>query len=131
MFPTLAPPAGGALRVEAGMIGIASLVLAVAANGAGSGGPPGGALGPDTVVVRNGALNLRAVLWRPAAPGRHPGVLFNPGSGHASPAVAAAHDHRQPNLLGPVFARHGYVFLYLFRRGDGLSAGLGRPSADQ
>lgn len=29
-----------------------------------------------------------------------------------------------------MFARHGYVFLYLFRRGDGLSAGQGAPSAD-
>jgi dienelactone hydrolase len=29
-----------------------------------------------------------------------------------------------------VFARHGYVFLYLFRRGDGLSGGQGVPSGD-
>jgi dienelactone hydrolase len=39
-------------------------------------------------------------------------------------------DHRQPNQLGPVFARHGYVFLYPFRRGDGLSAGQGNASGD-
>ena len=29
---------------------------------------------------------------------------------------------KQADLLGPVFARHGYVFLFLFRRGVGLSA---------
>jgi dienelactone hydrolase len=40
-------------------------------------------------------------------------------------------DHRHPELLGPLFAKHGYLFLYLFRRGDGLSAGQGVPSADR
>ena len=28
-------------------------------------------------------------------------------------------------ILGPVFVKHGYVFLYLFRRGEGLSADQG------
>jgi len=36
----------------------------------------------------------------------------------------------QPAALGPVFARHGYVFLFLFRRGIGLSAGQGTPDGD-
>ena len=27
--------------------------------------------------------------------------------------------------LGPIFVRHGYTFLYLFRRGQGLSADQG------
>ena len=27
--------------------------------------------------------------------------------------------------LGPIFVRHGYAFLYLFRRGQGLSADQG------
>jgi len=40
-------------------------------------------------------------------------------------------DHRHPELLGPLFVKHGYLFLYLFRRGDGLSAGQGVPSADR
>jgi dipeptidyl aminopeptidase/acylaminoacyl peptidase len=31
-------------------------------------------------------------------------------------------------VLGPVFARHGYAFLYLFRRGAGLSADQGTNS---
>jgi carboxymethylenebutenolidase len=33
-------------------------------------------------------------------------------------------------LAGPIFARHGYVLLYLFRRGDGLSAGQGAFMGD-
>jgi dienelactone hydrolase len=33
-------------------------------------------------------------------------------------------------VIGPVFARHGYVFLYLFRRGVGLSSNEGDNSVD-
>src|SRR5262249_15566337 len=40
-------------------------------------------------------------------------------------------DQRHPELLGPVFANHGYTFLYLFRRGDGLSRGQGVSSGDR
>lgn len=29
------------------------------------------------------------------------------------------------NVLGPIFVKHGYAFLYLFRRGEGLSADQG------
>jgi len=57
-------------------------------------------------------------------------VLFNHGIGHASGIAGDIRDHRHPNELGPVFARHGYVFLYLFRRGDGLSRGQGDASGD-
>lgn len=86
--------------------------------------------GPDTVVVRSGALTLHAVLWRPANRGPSPAVLFNHGSGHSSRIGGDVRDHRHPNELGPVFARHGYVFLYLFRRGDGPSIGQGSASGD-
>ncbi len=99
-------------------------------------GPAGGAEGPvsaapETVVVQSGALKLHALLWRPQGPGTFPAVLFNHGSGHATGAAAGRRDQRHPELLGPLFARHGYVFLYLFRRGDGLSAGQGIPSGDR
>lgn len=87
-------------------------------------------IGPDTVVVQSGALTLRAVLWQPANRGPFPAVFFNHGSGHASGISGDTRDHRRPNELGPVFARHGYVFLYLFRRGDGLSRGQGNASGD-
>ena len=69
---------------------------------------------PDTVVVSNGNLRLKALLWKPAGSGPFPAVLFSHGAGRADPSRA--------QLIGPIFARHGYVFLYLFRRGHGLSA---------
>ncbi len=86
--------------------------------------------GPDTVVVESGALKLRALLWRPQRRGPFSAVLFNHGSGHARDTASGRRGQRHPEVLGPVFARHGYVFLYLFRRGDGLSAGQGIPSGD-
>ncbi|HEX5865004.1 MAG TPA: alpha/beta fold hydrolase, partial [Casimicrobiaceae bacterium] len=36
----------------------------------------------------------------------------------------------EPATLGPVFARHGYVFLFLFRQGIGLSVGQGTADGD-
>jgi dienelactone hydrolase len=52
-------------------------------------------------------------------------VLFNHGSGPADAALGA-----QRVALGPLFARHGYVFLFLFRQGAGLSASEGTNSFD-
>jgi dienelactone hydrolase len=80
---------------------------------------------PDTVEIRSGALVLRALLWRPAGQGPFPAVLFNHGSGPADASLGT-----RPATLGPVFARHGYVFLFLFRRGSGLSANQGTNSFD-
>jgi len=76
---------------------------------------------PETVLVQSGALTLRGLLWRPGGSGPFPAVLFNHGSG--SP------DASHPAILGPTFAGHGYAFLYLFRRGAGLSADQGTNSA--
>lgn len=84
---------------------------------------------PDTVVVSSGPLRLRAILWCPPGVDPVPAILFNHGSGHVHGDSLGGPDHRHPELLGPVFARHGYAFLYLYRRGDGLSADAGRPSA--
>ena len=86
---------------------------------------------PDTVVIHSGTLSLRGLLWRPHGPGPFPAVLFNHGSGHATGVDATGRqDQRHPDALGPVFAKHGYVLLYLFRRGDGLSRGQGVPAGD-
>ncbi|HSE68462.1 MAG TPA: CocE/NonD family hydrolase [Gemmatimonadales bacterium] len=88
--------------------------------------------GPDTVVVMSGDLKLHALLYRPEGPGPFPAVLFNHGSGHAAGRDSSGRvDQRHPELLGPLFVKHGYLFLYLFRRGDGLSRGQGVPSADR
>jgi len=76
---------------------------------------------PDTVVIHNGSLVLHGLLWKPEGAGRFPAVLYNHGSGPQS-------DLTRPAKLGPVFARHGYVMLYLFRRGAGLSANQGIDS---
>ena len=78
---------------------------------------------PRTVEIRNGKLALHALLWQPAGDGPFPAVLFNHGSG-------ATAEPEKPAALGPVFARHGYVFLFLYRRGSGLSADQGTPAAD-
>jgi dienelactone hydrolase len=37
----------------------------------------------------------------------------------------------QARVIGPVFARHGYVFMYVFRRGIGPSAGQGESSSER
>ena len=81
---------------------------------------------PDTVVVHSGALTLHALLWRPLGHGSFPAVLFNHGSYGSGDTITPA----EPAALGPVFARHGYVLLFLFRRGIGLSADQGSADGD-
>jgi dienelactone hydrolase len=86
----------------------------------------------DTVTVRNGTLQLKALLWKPEGKGPFPAVLFNHGSwpldsGSGRPATEI---FAQAAALGPVFSRHGFAFLYLFRRGAGLSADQGTSAAD-
>ena len=92
---------------------------------------------PDTVDVRSGALQLRALLWRPDGLGPFPAILFNHGSGRAPqlgaedrPPSRRRDPRARPDILGPLFARHGYVFLVPFRRGQGLSADQGISSTD-
>jgi carboxymethylenebutenolidase len=83
-------------------------------------------LAPETVDISNGTLHLKGYLWKPAGPGPFPAVLFNHGrsSGpqqHTRDLTITA----AARMLGPVFVKHGYLFLYLFRRGEGLSADQG------
>jgi dienelactone hydrolase len=78
---------------------------------------------PSVVVVQSGTLTLRGLLWRPGGRGPFPAIIFNHGSGPAS-------DPSRPAVLGSAFARHGYVCLYLFRRGAGLSADQGTNSQE-
>jgi len=78
----------------------------------------------ETVVVRNGTVALRALLWRPRGRGPFPAVLLNHGSGRTREELERLGPYEgQAEALGPVFARHGYVFLFLFREGVGPSAG--------
>ncbi len=81
------------------------------------------ALPPETVVVLSGNLRLNAFLWKPTGPGPFPAVLFNHGSGGPDAAHTAGMLMTDAaEKLAPLFVEHGYVFLYLFRRGQGLSA---------
>jgi dienelactone hydrolase len=80
----------------------------------------------ETVVVNNGPVTLHALLWRPQGKGPFPAILLNHGSGRTPEELKQLGPYeKQADVLGPTFARHGYVFLYLFRRGVGLSADAG------
>jgi dienelactone hydrolase len=81
---------------------------------------------PETVVVSSGKLSLKAFLWKPTGPGPFPAVLFCHGSGGADAGHTAGLPITEAaERLAPLFLKHGYAFLYLFRRGQGLSADQG------
>src|SRR5271165_4900154 len=87
--------------------------------------------GPATVVVHNGPVTLQALLFRPQGRGPFPAILLNHGSGRTADELKRLGPYeRNAEKLGPLFVRHGYVFLYLFRRGVGLSADQGTNSVD-
>ena len=87
--------------------------------------------GPETVVVRNGPIILHALLWRPHGHGSFPAILLNHGSGRTREQLEKLGPYEgQAEILGPVFARHGYVFLFLFREGVGLSTEQGTSAID-
>src|SRR5712672_401128 len=80
----------------------------------------------QTVEFTNGSLHLKAFLWKPAGPGPFPAVVFNHGrSNRPQQHTNKLTIPEAAQILGPVFVKHGYVFLYLFRRGEGLSADQG------
>ncbi len=78
---------------------------------------------PQTVDIPSGKLQLKAYLWKPEGPGPFPAVLFCHGSGGADADHTAGMPITQAaNVLAPFFVKHGYAFLYPFRRGHGSSA---------
>jgi dienelactone hydrolase len=82
--------------------------------------------GPEVVVVHDRSATLHAMLWRPQGRGLFPAILLNHGSGRTRADLERLGPYeRNADTLGPVFARHGYVFLYLFRRGVALSSDQG------
>jgi len=99
-------------------------VLATTAHGQSTGGP-------ETVAVHSGPNILHALLWRPQGRGPFPAILLNHGSGRTREELKRLGPYEtQAKILGPVFARHGYVFLFLFRQGVGLSADQGTSAVD-
>lgn len=86
---------------------------------------------PETVLIRSGSATLHAMLWRPQGHGPFPGILLNHGSSRTREDLQRLGPYEQnAEKLGPVFARHGYVFLYLFRRGVGPSTDQGVNAVD-
>src|SRR6202047_2318440 len=83
-------------------------------------------IAPQTVEIASGSLRLKAFLWEPAGPGPFPAVVFNHGRSDSPQQYTNKLTVTEAaRILGPVFVKHGYVFLYLFRRGEGLSADQG------
>lgn len=80
-------------------------------------------MAPQVVEFPSGKLQLKAYFWKPAGAGPFPAVLFNHGSGGADADHTAGMPITQAaNVLAPFFVKHGYAFLYPFRRGHGPSA---------
>lgn len=82
---------------------------------------------PSLVDVQNGPLHLKGLMWFPSGCRSCPAVLFNHGR---SDTVDETIRQRPAQILGPIFARHGYVFLFVYRRGEGLSAHQGAFISD-
>ncbi|MFZ3368283.1 MAG: hypothetical protein WA239_14310, partial [Candidatus Sulfotelmatobacter sp.] len=81
---------------------------------------------PQIVVVPSGNLRLKGYLWRPVGSAPSPAVLFVHGSGSTDASHTGGFAITEAaERLAPTFIKHGYVFLYLFRRGQGLSADQG------
>jgi carboxymethylenebutenolidase len=101
------------------------LALTVATAGSQTSGEP------ETVLIHSGSATLHAMLWRPHGREPFPGILLNHGSGRTREDLERLGSYEQnAEKLGPVFASHGYVFLYLFRRGVGLSSDQGSNAVD-
>jgi carboxymethylenebutenolidase len=82
-------------------------------------------IAPETVVVPSGKLRLRAFFWKPSGLGPFPAVLFCHGSGTDPGHTAGLPITKAAEKLAPLSLKHGHAFLYLFRRGQGLSADQG------
>jgi dienelactone hydrolase len=81
---------------------------------------------PESLIVKSGPLQLRALLFRPRGTGPFPAVLFN----HGSYISAAPMPPDTAAIVGDVFVKHGYALLFLFRQGIGLSIGQGTADGD-
>ena len=99
-----------------------ALTCLIVCSGMSSVRPPSTDEQPRLVEVQNGALQLKGLMWVPGACRHCPAILFNHGR---SDTVDQMVRQRLAQVLGPIFAQHGYVFLFVYRRGEGLSADQG------
>jgi dienelactone hydrolase len=79
----------------------------------------------DIVAFSSGDITLHGALYKPEGSGPFPAVVYNHGS------AAGMLSKQAFDALGPVFARHGWVFFGPYRRGQGLSASAGPYIGDQ
>src|ERR1700680_4265195 len=108
------------------MLLVVALILALLLPIIATGQPTSG---PETVVVHDGSIILHALLWRPQRRGPFPAILCNHGSGRTREELERLGPYEgQAETLGPVFAHHGYVFLFLFRQGVGLAGDSGKSA---
>ncbi len=71
----------------------------------------------EVVTFPSGALQLKAMVWKPDGAGPFPAILLNHGSGR--------NHQKEFEAVGPFFAGAGYVLIAPFRRGHGLSGDQG------
>lgn len=82
-------------------------------------------LAQDVATFPSGKLTLHGVLYKPEGAGPFPAIVYNHGSaGGMLPKQAF-------DVLGPVFAKHGWVFFGPYRRGQGLSTSAGPYIGDE
>ena len=80
-------------------------------------------IGPDTIIVSSDTVQLRALVWYPKQNGPFPAIFFS--HGRSITLEERIKKTSQVKILGELFARHGYLFFALFRRGEGLSLDQG------
>jgi carboxymethylenebutenolidase len=86
---------------------------------------------PESLTIRSGDATLHALLWRPEGHGPFPAVLIDHGSGRTREQLARLGPYEQQAVtVCPVFNRHGYVCLFMFRRGVGPSSDAGKNAID-
>ena len=82
-------------------------------------------LAENVITFPSGKLTLHGVMYKPEGVGPFPAIVYNHGSaGGMIPKQAF-------DVLGPVFAKHGWVFFGPYRRGQGLSASAGAYIGDE
>lgn len=106
-------------EISKGLLTGAAVILLLSVAGFAQSSQP---IAPQIVDIPSGNLRLRAYFWKPAGSGPFPAVLFNHGSGADAQHTAGQTMAEAAANLAPVFLKHGYAFLYLCRRGQGLSA---------
>lgn len=71
------------------------------------------------VQFKNKSLTLGGILYKPYGEGPFPTVLYNHGS------APGALNNQAAEILGPLYAKHGWVYFMPYRRGQGLSMEAG------